>query len=101
LEVPILHNSIEGLARPDKVEANDYESGDVFDDPAIYLAALEEVSMWEEGELTIEEPKVDLDNLSKEERREIVKLFETKNELFTRKLDKLTQTNMIQHEIDT
>ncbi|CAG8608762.1 17038_t:CDS:2, partial [Acaulospora morrowiae] len=31
LEVPISHNGIEGLARPDKVEANDYESGDVFD----------------------------------------------------------------------
>ncbi|CAG8611651.1 8139_t:CDS:2 [Acaulospora morrowiae] len=61
--------------------------------PTIYLAALEEVPTWEEGELTIEEPKVDLDNLSEEERREVVKLLETKDELFARELDELTQTN--------
>ncbi|CAG8634158.1 15363_t:CDS:1, partial [Acaulospora morrowiae] len=32
LEVPISHNGIEGLARPDEINANDYESGDVFDE---------------------------------------------------------------------
>ncbi|CAG8652069.1 3853_t:CDS:2 [Acaulospora morrowiae] len=126
LKVPISYNGIEGLAYPDEVEANDYESGDVFDEweyeseegleekgyyteersegeeatleeilsPAIHLAALEEVPTWEEGELTIEEPKMDLDNLSEEKRREVVKLFETKDELFTRELDELTQTNV-------
>ncbi|CAG8648703.1 15819_t:CDS:2, partial [Acaulospora morrowiae] len=125
LEVPISHNGLEGLARPDEAEAGDYENGDAFDEweyeseeveeeegyyteerseeeettceeipsPAIYLATLEEVPTWEEGEPTTEEPKVDLDNLSEEERVEVVKLFEAEEELFTRGLDELTQTD--------
>ncbi|CAG8676924.1 16101_t:CDS:2, partial [Acaulospora morrowiae] len=47
---------------------------------AIYLAILEQVTMWKEEESTIEELKVDLDNLSEEKRVEVVKLFEAEEE---------------------
>ncbi|CAG8525623.1 11197_t:CDS:2 [Acaulospora morrowiae] len=60
---------------------------------AIYLATLEKVLTWKEEEPTIEELKVDLDNLSEKERVEVVKLFEAKEKLFTKGLDELTQTD--------
>ncbi|CAG8691250.1 17355_t:CDS:1, partial [Acaulospora morrowiae] len=147
LEVPISHNSVEGLVRPDESESSDYESEGTYGEfeyeseeveeeegyytrersgegttdqesvaeettgreeappsemetekmeipsPAIYLTILEKVSMPEEEEFVIGEPKTDMDNLTEEERGEVVKLFKTKKELFAGSLEELTQTD--------
>ncbi|CAG8722423.1 4155_t:CDS:2, partial [Acaulospora morrowiae] len=85
LEMSISHNDIEVLVRPGESEASGEESGDMFDEleyeseeipgPAIYLAALEEIPMLEkEKELAVVGLKVDLNNLTEEERIEAIKL---------------------------
>ncbi|CAG8641638.1 2062_t:CDS:2, partial [Acaulospora morrowiae] len=68
----------------------------------IYLTVLKEVLILEEKkEFAIGEPKINMDNLIKEEQGKVAKLFETEKELFTGNLKELIQTDMIQYEIDT
>ncbi|CAG8785338.1 5951_t:CDS:1, partial [Acaulospora morrowiae] len=62
--------------------------------PAIYLTALEEVPTAEkEEEPATKKPEINVDDLTKEERTKVAKLFETKEGLFAEGMNELTQTS--------
>ncbi|CAG8642287.1 12188_t:CDS:2, partial [Acaulospora morrowiae] len=94
LEVPISHYEVKGLTRPDESKAGEEVMCEEILSPAVYLTTLEEVPTPEdEEEPALEEPKLDLDSLTKKERVEVIKLFETREGLFAKELDELTQTD--------
>ncbi|CAG8675742.1 7092_t:CDS:2, partial [Acaulospora morrowiae] len=59
LEVPISHNGIEGLARPDELEVSDDESEDTFDELEYESEDVEEEEGYYTGERSEEEETMD------------------------------------------
>ncbi|CAG8714801.1 10873_t:CDS:1, partial [Acaulospora morrowiae] len=85
----------EGYYTGDLSEGKERVDWEEISSPAIYLTALEEVPTWEEEgvEYTDEKHKMELDNLTKEEQAEVMKLFGKEGELFAEEMNELTQTN--------